>query len=290
MAAQLRRMMKEKEIIYTVGVGDALAAKIACATEGIDAILSSGFSVSACMYGLPDAEFYTRSENALAVKAMCDVSNKPIIADIDTGYGNAVTVIHSVNEFEKAGAAAVIIEDQVSPKRCPISVNTENKLISLKEAVGKIRAAVENRLNKDTVIIARTDSPTYEMALERALAFKEVGADAIQIYSGAYNDAAGAKRIQEEVGLPLSLIVCGRLEVWTKEDIEFIKPKFAQFALAPVNVATKAMMDACAYIGKNKTTVGMPTQSVEHMVIQNLLGMDRVEKLQLEYLPSEEEL
>ena len=271
MASELRRMMKEKDIIYTIGVGDALSAKIVSVTEGIDAILSSGFSVSAFIYGLPDAEYYTRSENALAVKAMCDVSTKPLIADIDTGYGNAVTVIHSVNEFEKAGAAAVIIEDQVSPKRCPISVKTENKLISLKEAAGKIRAACENRLNKDTVIIARTDSPSYEMALERALAFKEAGADAIQIFSGAYKDAAGAKRIQQEVGVPLSLIVCGRLESWTKEDIEFINPKFAQFALVPVNVATKAMIDACKYVGQHKTTIGMKTEPADNMVIQNLL-------------------
>ena len=118
----LRKLLEEKDILVTIGVGDALSAKIASAADGVDAILSSGFTIAANALGLPDAELYSRSDNVYAVQNMVYVSDKPIIADIDTGYGNAVTVIKTVHEFERAGAQGVIIEDQISPKRCPICV------------------------------------------------------------------------------------------------------------------------------------------------------------------------
>ena len=139
-----------------VGVGDALSAKIANVTDGIDGVLSSGFTLAAQAMGLPDAELYTRSDNVYAVSNMCYVLDKPLIADIDTAYGNAVTTIKTVNDFERAGASGMVIEDQISPKRCPICVTDLNTTISAEEAAGKIRAAVENKLYPETVIIART--------------------------------------------------------------------------------------------------------------------------------------
>ena len=290
MAAALRAMLNDGKIHYTVGVGDALGAKIACQIDGIDAVLTSGYSLAAAMFALPDAEYYTRTDNVAFVKACCDVATKPIIADIDTGYGNAVTVIHSVNEFEKAGAAGVIIEDQISPKRCPICVTTDNKILSFKEAVGKIRAACENRLNPDTVIIARTDAPTWEEALKRGLAMKEAGADAIQLLSGAYQTPQGAHDLAAEIGLPLSVQICGRMEGFTAEDMETIHATFCQLPIAPTHAAMQAMWDVMQYWAENHTVVGCPTPQISHIACKNLLGMPEVEALMEKYLPQECEL
>jgi len=287
-AKDLRKLMKEKETIFTVGIGDALTAKIASATPGIDAILTSGFSISAQMLGLPDAELYTRNDNVYAVKNICDVATKPVIADIDTGYGNAVTIIRSVQEFEKAGASGVIIEDQISPKKCPICVTETNSLISAEEGAGKIRAAVENKLNEDTVVIARTDATTWDELLRRSKMYKEAGADAIQAISRAYKDKAGLKKFIQEVNHPVSLIIVGKLEALTYEDLLEVKPKFAQFALVPVNVASLAITEALEYLGKNKSVVGMPTKSIKHEELVNLLGMPEVTSMELKYIPKSE--
>lgn len=287
-ATELRRLMKERETIFTVGIGDALTAKIASRTPGIDAILTSGFSISAQMFGLPDAELYTRTDNVFAVKNICDVATIPVIADIDTGYGNAVTVIRSVQEFEKAGAAGVIMEDQISPKRCPICVTDTNSLISAEEAAGKIRAAVENKMNDDTVVIARTDATSWDELMRRSRMYIEAGADAIQAISRAYKDKEGLKRFISEVNHPVSLIIVGKLEALTYEDIQEVKPKFAQFALLPVNVASMAIQEALAYLGERKTVVGMPTKSIRHEDLVKLLGMQEVTQMELKYIPKTE--
>ena len=89
---------------------------------GFDALLTSGFGVAASFLGQPDAELYTMSENLTVVRNVTNAVNIPVVADIDTGYGNAINVMRTVREFEAANAAAVIIEDQMSPKRCPICV------------------------------------------------------------------------------------------------------------------------------------------------------------------------
>ncbi|MBR0093388.1 MAG: isocitrate lyase/PEP mutase family protein [Lachnospiraceae bacterium] len=291
MAKELRKMLTDGKVHYTVGVGDALGAKIACQVDGIDAILTSGYSFAAAEFAMPDAEYYTRDENCTFVKKCCDVSTKPIIADIDTGYGNAVTVIHTVHEFEKAGAAGMIIEDQISPKRCPICVDTKNKLISLEEAVGKIRAACENRLNPDTVIIARTDAPTWEEAIERGRAMKEAGADAIQLLSGAYQTPKGAHDLAAEIGLPLSVQIVGRMEGFTKDDMEnVIQATFTQLPVAPVHAAIQAMWNVMKYWAENHTVVGCEVPTITHTACKDLLGMPEVEKLMDRYLPQESDL
>lgn len=287
-AAELRRMMKEKDVIFTVGVGDALTARIASTTPGIDAILTSGFSISAQMLGLPDAELYTRSDNVYAVKNICDVAAIPVIADIDTGYGNAVSAIRSVHEFEKAGAAGVIIEDQISPKRCPMIVTETNSLISVDEAAGKIRAVVENKLNKDTVVIARTDATSWDELIKRSKRYIEAGADAVQAISKAYKDKEGLKRFIKEINHPVSLVIVGKLEDLTYEDLLEAKPKFAHFALVPVKVASQAIRDALEYLGRNRTVVGMPTKSMKHDELVNLLGMPQITEMELKYIPRTE--
>jgi len=170
---------------------------------------------------------------------MCYVLDKPLIADIDTAYGNAVTTIKTVNDFERAGASGVVIEDQISPKRCPICVTDLNTTISAEEAAGKIRAAAENRLYKDTLIIARTDITNVEERNRRAQMYLEAGADLVQGISKSYtasgNMVENIKQFVDAMDGRVSLVVCGGLDSLTRKDIEYIKPKICHFALVPIN-------------------------------------------------------
>jgi len=283
----LRRLMAEKETLYTIGVGDALSAKIAGQTPGVDGILSSGFTLAAQAMGLPDAELYTRSDNVYAVANMCYVIEKPLIADIDTAYGNAVTTIKTVNEFERAGASGVIIEDQISPKRCPICVTDMNTTISAEEAANKIRAAAENRLYPETIIIARTDIIDKNEQYRRARMYLEAGADLVQGISRSFHsNVEEIKQFVDAMDGRVSLVVCGTLDVLTKKDLEYIKPKIAHFALVPINFIYPALKKAIEFVGEHHEQAGLPLEKADHSELLKLLGMPEIEEREKEYIPA----
>jgi 2-methylisocitrate lyase-like PEP mutase family enzyme len=290
MGKKLRELMKEKEIVYTIGVGDAFAARLANQFEGFDGVLSSGFQISAMNLGLPDAELYTKSDNLYAVSNMCNVLTKPLIADIDTAYGNAVSAIKTINDFEKAGAAGVIMEDQVSPKRCPICVNTLNNMIPAKEGALKVRAIVENKSCKDTVVIARTDATDPEELLKRARMYIDAGADLIQPISKALPNKDAYKWFVKELNFPVSMIVCGWLDTLSKEDIIEIGPKLVQFALTPINTVYPLWKKVYEYVSTNKTNKGLPFELANHSEMINFLGMGEVSELEGKYLINESDI
>ena len=285
----LRRLMAEKETVYTVGVGDALSAKIANVTAGIDGVLSSGFTLAAQALGLPDAELYTRSDNVYAVSNMCYVLDKPLIADIDTAYGNAVTTIKTVNDFERAGASGMVIEDQISPKRCPICVTDLNTTISAEEAAGKIRAAVENKLYPETVIIARTDITDKQEQYRRARMYLEAGADLVQgISKSFHNNPEEIKQFVDAMDGKVSLVVCGGLDILTRKDLEYIKPKIAHFALVPINAIYPAVKKAIEYVGAHHEQAGMPVEKANHNELVSFLGMGQISEREAKYVPATE--
>ena len=285
----LRRLMAEKETVYTVGVGDALSAKIANVTDGIDGVLSSGFTLAAQAMGLPDAELYTRSDNVYAVSNMCYVLDKPLIADIDTAYGNAVTTIKTVNDFERAGASGMVIEDQISPKRCPICVTDLNTTISAEEAAGKIRAAVENKLYPETVIIARTDITDKQEQYRRARMYLEAGADLVQgISKSFHNNPEEIKQFVDAMDGKVSLVVCGGLDILTRKDLEYIKPKIAHFALVPINAIYPAVKKAIEFVGEHHEQAGMPVEKANHNELVSFLGMGQISEREAKYIPATE--
>lgn len=282
----LRRLMAEKDTVITVGVGDAISAKLASRTPGIDSVLSSGFTLAAQAMGLPDAELYTRTDNVYAVSNMCYVLDKPLIADIDTAYGNAVTTIKTIHDFERAGAAGVIIEDQISPKRCPICVTDLNTTISAEEAVGKIRAAAENKLYPETVIIARTDITDKEEQYRRAKMYLDAGADLVQgISKSFHSNVEEIKQFVDAMDGRVSLVICGTLDFLTRKDIEYIKPKIAHFALVPINYTYPALKKAISFIGERHEQEGMPLEKADHSELVNFLGMGSIGEQEKKYIP-----
>ncbi len=173
----LRERLSDPRILVAVGAHDGLTATLA-ERAGLEAVYQGGYAVAAHHHGLPDIGLVGLSDVAESLRRITAVSKIPVIVDADTGYGSEPGVRRSVLELERAGAAAVQIEDQVFPKRCG---HMEGKsVIPREDMVLKVRAAVEARRNPDTVIIARTDALQMnglDDAIDRCNAYREAGAD-----------------------------------------------------------------------------------------------------------------
>lgn len=181
MRDMLRDLLKKPGIIMAPHAYDGLSAKLIEST-GFDVVHVTGAGVSATLLGQPDVELVTMTEMVTQVKNIVQAVNLPVIADADTGYGNAMNVMRTVREFEQAGVAAMRIEDQVSPKKCG---HTEGRSVISKEAmVQKIKAALEARQDEKLVFGVRCDSRAMhglEDALERGHAYFEAGIDYLSI-------------------------------------------------------------------------------------------------------------
>lgn len=173
---KLRELVDGKRYVIVPGAYDPLTARLV-QLAGFDAVYLTGGGYSRAN-GLPDLGLFTMSENIEFISRAVEAVDIPVIADMDTGYGNALNVIRAMREFEKTGVAAFHLEDQVAPKKCG---HYEGKqLVSRSEMVGKIKAAVDTRRDTDMVIIARTDSRAvegFEAAIDRMNAYLEAGAD-----------------------------------------------------------------------------------------------------------------
>jgi len=174
----LRELLARPEPILAPGAYDALSARLIEAA-GFPAVYMTGFGSAASLLGRPDVGLLGMSEMVDNARRIAGAVAVPVIADADTGYGNPITVIRTVHEYENAGVAAIHIEDQLSPKKCG---HMEGKqLVSVEDMVAKVRAAVAAR-RTDLVLIARTDAGAVEGlhgALNRARLYREAGADVI---------------------------------------------------------------------------------------------------------------
>lgn len=170
-----------------LGAHDALSAKLA-EEAGFDAIWGSGFGISA-VSALPDANILTMSETLDAIRRMVEAVRIPVIADCDNGFGNAINVIRTVAQYERAGVAGLCIEDNIFPKRCSFYAGVQRELVPVDEHARKIEAAKSARQDPDFVIIARTEAFIAgwgkQEALKRARAYADAGADAVLIHSKA---------------------------------------------------------------------------------------------------------
>src|SRR5919204_3976840 len=196
-ADQIRELVASRAVLMP-GVYDALSGRIA-ASDGCDVVFISGYSGSATRLGEPDFGFLTQTEMVEAARAVCRVSTAPVIVDADTGYGNAVNVLRTVRDLQDAGASGVFLEDQVWPKKC--GHMRGKRVIETEEHAAKIRAA---RDASDLFIVARTDARQplgLEAAIERCLAYKEAGADAL--FVEAPETVAELERIAEALPAPL---------------------------------------------------------------------------------------
>lgn len=197
----LRTLIAKKQGLVVPGAYDGISAKLV-EHAGFPAVYMTGYGASASRLGLPDLGFAGLAEMADHARNMAAVVAIPLIADADTGYGNALNVRRTVQMYEAAGVAALHIEDQVTPKRC--GHLSGHQVISRAEFAGKIRAAVEARKDPDLLVIARTDAISavdFDEALRRGEAAAKAGADVLFIE--APRDEAQVERVARAFDTPL---------------------------------------------------------------------------------------
>ncbi|QBJ96954.1 isocitrate lyase/PEP mutase family protein [Rhodococcus sp. ABRD24] len=286
-----RRTLKDLTshgLVYAPGVWDGLTARLAD-QAGFSALCASGFAVSAAL-GLPDAELYTQTENLQAVRTILEASKLPLVADIDTGYGNAVNAARTAAKFAAAGVGGMFMEDQVSPKSCPICVGNPVDLISVAEATGKIRA-VRDSIPDDILLIARTDARGDD-AIRRAQTYVAAGADMIMPVTKTFETVEQWQRCHEEVGVPLMATLTA--STWTEREFtpEVLDQIGVRLALLPTQVLMAAAGAARATLkrlaaGEPPAEVG--ADALEHHEFMELIGFPEVEAMQKKYLPSGQE-
>jgi 2-methylisocitrate lyase-like PEP mutase family enzyme len=204
-ARRLRELLAGQELVIAPGVYDGISAALV-GKLGFHAAYMTGAGVSAAGYGLPDVGLLTLTEMAERARVLAGLLDVPVIADADTGYGSPINVVRTVIEYERAGVAAIQLEDQVFPKRCGHLAGKE--VIDAGRFQVALRAALEARTNPDTVIIARTDARAplgMGEAISRGRAYAEAGADVI--FVEAPESVEEVERIACEIDAPLLLNV-----------------------------------------------------------------------------------
>lgn len=244
-AARLRALLAEPKIRVMPCCFDGLSAKL-IGDAGFDLTFMSGFAVSAARLGAPDTGLISYGEMVDTARNVVAATSVPVIGDGDTGYGNALNVKRTVKGYAQAGMAAIMIEDQVAPKRCG---HTKGKLVvDRTQAIDRIKAAVDAREEGgDILILARTDARHghgLDEALERAAAFKAAGADIL--FVEAPKSREEMERICREVpGVHMANIVeGGETPALAPSELEAIGYRIAAYPLTLLSAATKAMTEA----------------------------------------------
>jgi phosphoenolpyruvate phosphomutase len=181
----LRQKIAETGLVHVMSAHSPLSARLAEEAR-FDALWASGFELSA-LYGLPDVSLITMTQHLDMVRAMVEQTSLPLVADIDTGFGNALNVIYAIERYERAGAAAVVIEDKTFPKVTSLVAEGRQELLRMEEFQGKIEAACASRKDPEFLVIARTEALIAGLgeseALKRAAAYEQAGADMILVHS-----------------------------------------------------------------------------------------------------------
>lgn len=255
--AQRIRDLTAADTVLMPGVYDALTARIA-ARVGFDIVFISGYSVSAARLGEPDFGFLTQTEMADAARAVCRVSKAPVIVDADTGYGNALNVMRTVGDLQDAGAAGVFLEDQVWPKKCGHMAG--KRVVPVEEHAAKICAAADTRGERDLFIVARTDARQpegLEAAIERCLAYKQAGADAL--FVEAPQSVEELRRVAEALPGPLvaNMIERGVTPHLTRSELAELGYALVVCPLAGLFAAAKAVTDVLTELRERETTAAV---------------------------------
>jgi 2,3-dimethylmalate lyase len=260
--ARLRELMARPGLVVAPGCYDALSARLV-EEAGFDACYMTGFGTASGYLGRPDVGLLTMNEMVDNGRRIVGAIGLPLIADGDTGYGNAINVVRTVHEYERAGISAIQLEDQVMPKKCGHMAG--KAVVSAAEATKKIAAAVAARYNDDFVIIARTDSRAtdgLDAAIERARMFRDAGADVLFIE--ALLNEAEIERVAETFrGIPLffNWAEGGKTPPLTQAQIADMGFKILIFPIGMLFTATKAMRTLLASIKEH----GTPVHAAEHM-------------------------
>jgi 2-methylisocitrate lyase-like PEP mutase family enzyme len=280
----LKQLLKRNKLLVAPGCFDGLSARLV-QEAGFEAAYLSGGAVARSM-GIPDIGLVTMSEAIERAAQVVSAIAIPVIADADTGYGNAVNLVRSVREFERVGVAAIHIEDQITPKRCGHLDGKE--VISLAEMEKKLEAALATRTDADFCIIARTDARGvngFDDAIVRAKAFAKLGVDAI-FFEAPQSETELAEIPQRIPDVPLLVNVFkgGKTPMLPVEQLEKMGYRIAIYPSETQRAAIYAMRMALSALRKAGTTEAIDDALTTFKERDKIVGLDDWQSIERRYM------
>jgi 2-methylisocitrate lyase-like PEP mutase family enzyme len=285
----LKKLLQRNKMLVAPGCFDGLSARLV-EEAGFEAAYLSGGAVARSM-GIPDIGLVTMSEAIERAGQVVSAIKIPIIADADTGYGNAVNLVRTVREFERIGVAAIHIEDQVTPKRCGHLDGKE--VVSLEEVAQKIAAALATRTDPDFCIIARTDARAVngmDDAIKRAEAFAKLGVDAIFV-EAPQSEEELAEIPRRLPGIPLLVNVFkgGKTPMLPMDRLEKMGYRIAIYPSETQRAGIHAMRNALATLKREGTTESIDPSLTTFKERDKVVGLDDWQKIERQFLAADAE-
>ena len=284
MSNLLKAKLATTDLVTLMSAHNPLSARLA-EEAGFDGIWASGFELSAA-YGVPDASLLSLTQHLDMTRAMIEQTTIPMVADIDTGYGNAINVLHVVSAYARAGAAAVVMEDKLFPKDTSLLAGGRQELVRIEEFQGKIEAAREAGRGHDLVIIARTEALIADLgldeALRRGMAYAEAGADLLLVHSKRKTPDEIVAFCQRWQGpIPLTIVPTAYPDLTEEKARALKKIKIMIYANHAIRAAVGAMRATFAQIRRDRGIHRIDQQiaSVEDIFeLQRVSAMKAAEK------------
>lgn len=279
-----KELLRRDRLLVAPGCFDGLSARLV-EEAGFEAVYLSGGAVARSM-GIPDIGLVTMSESIERAFQVVSAVNLPVIADADTGYGNAVNLVRTVREFERAGVAAIHIEDQITPKRCGHLEGKE--VISLAEMQKKLEAALSARTDEDFCIIARTDARAvhgFDDAIRRAEALAKLGVDAIFVEAPqSEEELAEIPRRLPDIPLLVNVFKGGKTPMLPMDRLEKMGYRIAIYPSETQRAAIHAMRAALATLKREGTTESIDASLTTFKERDQVVGLEEWQKIERQYL------
>lgn len=277
-AKKFRKALAEEKPLQIVGTINAYHALLA-SHAGFKAIYLSGGGVAAGSLGLPDLGISTLDDVLIDVNRITNITDTPLLVDIDTGFGGAFNIARTIKSMIKSGAAAVHIEDQVQAKRCGHRPN--KAIVSKEEMVDRIKAAVDAKTDDAFVIMARTDalaSEGLEASIDRAKAYIEAGAD--MIFPEAMTDITMYQRFSKEVNVPLlaNITEFGQTPMFTRDELKAQSVDMILYPLSAFRAMNKAALNVYETVKKEGTQQNVLSLMQTRAELYDHLGYHAFEK------------
>ena len=284
-AARLRKLISEPGIVVLPGAYDCLSAML-IEQAGFPVVFTTGFGISASSLGLPDIGLLTATETLDRVRRIAASVTVPLVADMDTGYGNPLNVVRTVEECAAMGVAGIILEDQAWPKKC--GHMNDKTVVPAEEHVQKIRAAAKARGESNLVIIGRTDARGphgLDDAIERGQAYYEAGADVVFVEAPQSRDELVkiAESFDRSVPLFANMIEGGKTPFLPAGELEELGYKLVVYPLSGLFAAAGAVRQAAKHLREQGTTAGFDAV-LSFDEFDDIIGAERFRELDQQFI------
>jgi methylisocitrate lyase len=274
-AQNVRDLVAEQRPLVMGGVYDGLTTRLA-EQAGFEVLFMGGFSVAATLLGEPDFGYLTQTEMADAARRVCRLTTRPVLVDADTGYGNALNVLRTVELYHAAGAAGMFLEDQVWPKRCGHMQGKQ--VVERREWLSKLRAVVSERANHDLFLVARTDARAaigLDEAIARGQAARDLGVDAV--FVEAPESIAELEKIARAIPGPkvANMVEGGKTPLLPPDELHALGFDLIVTPLAALLSAARAVRDAYAELRRAGTMRGALDRLLTFDEFNALIDLDR---------------